>query len=192
MPLRSNTLVQRSRRAWLLVVLLVSSPGLGCSLLMVNPPKVQGFVNPGCTRSRGLPTADVVIALLQVLRTGIALAASDDLYKNSPLSRGADIGIGLGATALFGGSAVYGFSAIDECLALEEEPVRPRRRPPPPRQRYLDPPADPAETPPPYAPPEGDAGAPATDGGASDVVPAAPPAPPVVPRRVRQISDPDD
>jgi hypothetical protein len=56
-----------------------------------------------------------VIASYQVIRTAAAVAAPDSTYSNAPISREADIGLGLGFLALFGASAAYGYVVTGDC-----------------------------------------------------------------------------
>ncbi|HET9953014.1 MAG TPA: hypothetical protein VFQ61_00850 [Polyangiaceae bacterium] len=39
----------------------------------------------------------------------------NEVYEKAPLSRGADIAVGVGLAALFAGSAVYGFKGTSAC-----------------------------------------------------------------------------
>jgi hypothetical protein len=65
--------------------------------------------------------SDSIFTGLQVARTVFALASSDADYRGSPgrvpypISRPVDIGFGLGFTALFLSSAVYGFQKTGKC-----------------------------------------------------------------------------
>jgi hypothetical protein len=97
----------------------------GCSLVFVTPPPEDGRMlrkTAGCTSSVAAPVVDSLIGAFQVVRTGLAVAADDSAYADpkQPLTRDADIGIGLGLTALFVGSAAYGFVHTAECRQLEE------------------------------------------------------------------------
>jgi len=103
----------------------------GCSLLFVNAPPKPPPVEPSaraevsCTSSKAAPVLDTVFATLEVGRTALAAAAPDSTYQNAPISRGADIALGIGFASLFLASAVYGFTQTSECRALKgPEPVR--------------------------------------------------------------------
>jgi hypothetical protein len=103
--------------------LLVSASG--CSLLFVTPPPADGRIvqrKGKCTRGVAAPIVDSLVGGLQVARTALAAAADDKVYADpkQPLSRGADIGIGVGLTALFVGSAAYGFINTAECREVED------------------------------------------------------------------------
>jgi hypothetical protein len=112
--------------SFLVMVALCSSTS-GCSFIFVSPPDERiRSAHQDCTRSRIAPGFDTAFATLQVIRTGIALSAADSVYENpdQPLSRGADVGLGLGLTALFVGSAVYGFANTSSCRALGQGRTR--------------------------------------------------------------------
>jgi hypothetical protein len=93
----------------------------GCSLLFVDTPpaKHSGSVAPDCTTSAVAPAVDLVVAGLQTIRTGIALAADDADYADFPISRGADIGFGIGFLTLFAASAGYGFHETGKCTDMK-------------------------------------------------------------------------
>ena len=94
----------------------------GCSWLFVEAPRAQ--VAPSqpvtCTRSKAAPIIDSVVTGLQTVRVVYALSQSEADYDDFPISRGADIGLGLGFTALFAASAVYGFSTTATCAAAQQ------------------------------------------------------------------------
>jgi hypothetical protein len=103
----------------------------GCSLLFVKQPDSSAKVQPGapkkCTTSRVLPVLDSILTGLEVVRTGVAIGADDSAYSspNQPLSRQADIGLGVALSALFLGSAIYGYSATARCeRGSHEDAVR--------------------------------------------------------------------
>jgi hypothetical protein len=110
-------------RALLAVALLATTPS--CSLIFVKSvPPSEGRLLPRagqCTSSKVLPVLDTVITGLQGVRTVYAATAPDSVYENPnvPLSREADVGIGLGLMALFAGSAVYGFVNTSHCAKLK-------------------------------------------------------------------------
>jgi len=96
----------------------------GCSFLFTTAPKQADspaeFVSKKCTTSKAAPIVDTVIAGLEGVRTGIAVAADKSVYENAPISRGADIGLGLGFLALFGASAIYGYYVTGECSSRHD------------------------------------------------------------------------
>lgn len=103
-----------------IVVSLLQLPLLfstGCSFLFVQaPPAGHAELSQfDCTSSMAAPVLDTVAAGFQVVRTGIALAADEADYADFPLSRGADIALGLGFTALFTAAFVHGFSTTADC-----------------------------------------------------------------------------
>lgn len=113
-----RALIQPSLRS---LALALSSTG--CSLLFVNtaaPPAPRD-----CTSSRLAPVVDSVLAGYQTLRTGAALSADDELYKRYGVPREADVAVGATLTALFLGSAVYGYIKTAECGRLRRSYVSP-------------------------------------------------------------------
>jgi hypothetical protein len=58
---------------------------------------------------------DAIIAGLQAARTGYAVSRTDSDYDGMFLSRGGDIGLGVGLTTAFALSAIYGFAATGTC-----------------------------------------------------------------------------
>lgn len=123
----------------------------GCSFVFVSgPPEHPEKVPPNqhidCTSGKAAPIVDTVIAGYQVFRTGYALAQKDSDYARFPISRPADIGIGIALSVLFIASAGYGFATTDECddaekmhdKAIREQWTAPRTAPPqwaPPARR---------------------------------------------------------
>jgi hypothetical protein len=94
----------------------------GCSLLFVHerPSPRPGNIGPPpgeCTSSQVAPVLDTIFTGLEATREVYAASADDSVYADpkQPLSRGADIGFGLGFTALFLGSAIYGYAATGSC-----------------------------------------------------------------------------
>lgn len=110
----------------------------GCSALFVNAPpdNVSGDVEPTCTTSAAAPVVDAVVASLQAIRIGFAALADDSVYRDFPISRGADIAIGAALTVAFAASAGHGFSATAECSELK---ARARRHRAPPREPPMPP-----------------------------------------------------
>jgi hypothetical protein len=49
----------------------------------------------------------------------MAVEAVDSAYMGSPINRDADIGIGLGLSALFLASAIYGVVATNQCIKVK-------------------------------------------------------------------------
>lgn len=98
----------------------------GCSFVFVTPPPskqatIDSFSTAKpqkeCTTNRTAPVLDVIATGLQVARTVFAIAADDSVYNdpNQPLSREADIVLGVAFTTLHFSSAAYGFSNTSEC-----------------------------------------------------------------------------
>jgi hypothetical protein len=123
----SRAAAAKGRVLSLCVVGLFAMGNTGCSLLFVTPPRSHAGVSASrdkCTSSKAPPVLDTIITGLQLARTVYAAAAPDSVYRDpkQPLSRGADIGLGLGFSALFLGSAIYGYGATSRCA--EREPKR--------------------------------------------------------------------
>jgi hypothetical protein len=125
-------------RAALTLVLIgaLVGPQAGCSFLFVQTPEPKearrGQV-VDCTSSNAAPVIDMLVMGWQIVRTLIALGATDEQYRGAPITREADITLGISLTALFGGSMAAGFSWTKECreaLAQDSYPgPRPRPRP---------------------------------------------------------------
>jgi hypothetical protein len=80
-----------------------------------------------CSTNYVAPLLDVLLTGFQVARTVIAVNHSEADYQGMALSRGADIGFGVGLTALAGTSAIYGFNVVSECRTVDE--TRPEPEP---------------------------------------------------------------
>ena len=113
----------------------------GCSFVFVTAPPAQHaeLHSFQCTTSRVAPVVDTVIAGLETIRTGIAIAAKESDYQDFPISRGADIGFGVGLTTLFAAAAIYGYNVTADCEDAKEAAKHPAELPeaapwlPPPR-----------------------------------------------------------
>ena len=99
----------------------------GCSFIFTSgpPPKPDdGSARPpgaDCSTSRAPPIVDSILAGLQVARTAYAATADKSVYENFPISREADIGIGVALTAVAFVSGAYGFGATSSCQEYHEE-----------------------------------------------------------------------
>ena len=112
------------RSAVLLGVVLLNT---GCSLLFVNRPPAAEEVSGrpwaiSCTSSKAAPIVDTLVTGLEATRIALAVNAPDSTYQASdqPLSRGADIGLGLSFGALFLSSAIYGYVETTQCSQLKQ------------------------------------------------------------------------
>ena len=105
-------------------MLACTAPTLGgCSFVFSSGPSSDAVRSPlsapvDCSTSKVPPVLDTIITGFQVARTGLAASAEDKVYRDSSLSREADIGIGIGLTALFLGSAIYGYHATSMCTKV--------------------------------------------------------------------------
>jgi len=136
----SVVLIARANRGVVISALAVTltGPVMGCSVLFVNapPPPANRPRVVECTSSNVAPIIDSLIAGWQVLRIGLALAASDADYTGNRLNftRGQDIALGAGLLTIFGISATWGFFQTAECReALNDnaQPMSPPRARPP-------------------------------------------------------------
>ena len=103
------------------VVLLVCVlPLCGCSLIFVERPPAKHVESAHltCTTGQALPILDTVFAGLEVARTVYAATADQSVYDKFPISRGADIALGVGFAALFAASAGYGYVHTSMCVQL--------------------------------------------------------------------------
>jgi hypothetical protein len=133
----------------------------GCSFVFVSgppdhPEKLPPQMPLDCTTSRAAPILDGVFAGYETFRTTYALTRKESEYRDFPISRGADIGIGIGLTALFVVSMAYGFTATNDCEDAIDARLRrgpPEGLPPPSiapgRVPFAAPPSAPVPTPPP-------------------------------------------
>jgi hypothetical protein len=140
----------------------------GCSFLFVRgkPANVEALPPSEpveCTTSKASPILDTVFAGLEVARTGYALSRTDSDYSGSQLTRGADIGLGVGFVALFASSAIYGYVKTGSCADAKEQ-----------HERAIQPYLLPVGAPPPSPPPSAASPAPSE---APAVAPPAAPAP---------------
>jgi len=72
-----------------------------------------------CTTGKAAPVVDTIIATLEAVRTVVALQAHNGDYAGAPINRSTDIGFGVGLTALFAVSAIYGFDRTNQCSELK-------------------------------------------------------------------------
>jgi hypothetical protein len=110
------------------IVVALALASCGCSFCFVTPPPVphkQPVARPeaDCSTSVVAPVIDGLITGYQVFRTGYALQASDRDYNAVPISREADMAIGIGMSALFLASTIYGGVNVAACKRLKHGPV---------------------------------------------------------------------
>src|SRR5262245_56755258 len=126
----------------LALIAALAVPQAGCSFVFVErPPPVEsrrrGEVD--CTTSNVPPVLDMLVAGWQIVRTGLALSATDAQYSGAPFSRDTDIILGVSLTGLFVTSMIVGFGRTSDCRdAMAEDSYpgsRPALRPPPPRSQ---------------------------------------------------------
>jgi hypothetical protein len=100
---------------------------MGCSFIFVNSPPehVQQPVahpNADCTSSKAAPIIDSIITGYQLVRVAYGATASSAAYYGSPISREADITLGVGFAALFLASSIHGFVSTSRCARLKHGP----------------------------------------------------------------------
>jgi hypothetical protein len=99
----------------------------GCSFLFTTAPKraesPTEFVSNKCTTSKVAPIVDTLIGGYQSVRTVYAVTADKSVYEDAPISREADIAIGLGLFTLFTASAIYGYYITGQCSARRDRAV---------------------------------------------------------------------
>jgi hypothetical protein len=123
-------------RAALTLVLIaaLAGPQAGCSFLFVQkPPPEESRRGSGrvvdCTSSNAAPVIDGLVMGFQMVRTALALSASDAQYAGAPISREADITFGISLTALFAASMIAGFGWTSDCRDAMAEESYPAGRP---------------------------------------------------------------
>jgi hypothetical protein len=109
-------------RPLLLLWLVVTMSGTGCSFVFVTGPKpgrdTKGWVD--CSTSYAAPVLDMVLTVWEFLGAGAALTRSDADYKDAPISRDAAIWSSVTLTALASASAIYGATQVSHCREILE------------------------------------------------------------------------
>jgi hypothetical protein len=121
-----------------------------------------------CTSGNALPTVDLLIGAAGGIAAAAALStrnSSSDPYATN--SNQTDVVMGLGYLAVFGASAVYGYSKTSSCREAKAELMQRLPRgggpgfgpgpypPPPPADPWVSPPAGAFAAPPSARPPAG-------------------------------------
>lgn len=106
----------------------------GCSYLFVSgpgdwSPERPPQQKPDCTTTPVMPLIDGIITGIQGVRTILAISLDDRDYVDSPLSREADIGLGLGLGVLFLASTITGANRISDCKGAERAWQREKAKP---------------------------------------------------------------
>jgi hypothetical protein len=94
----------------------------GCSWIFVKPsaPKHMQLRYFDCTSSKAAPILDTIGAGLGGAST-VYVLSTDSAGVHAPPSHAAYIALGLGITALYTASAVYGYSHTSECAHAQDE-----------------------------------------------------------------------
>jgi hypothetical protein len=90
----------------------------GCSILLVTPrhgSPSNREPSSSCTVNYLAPVIDSLLVIPPAYRASSALDKSDADYQGAAIPRAADLGLGLGLTALFAASAIYGYLAVSDC-----------------------------------------------------------------------------
>lgn len=122
----------------------------GCSFAFVSGPPRHHEKLPifDCTSSNLVPILDTIFTTLQAIRVGYALSRSDEDYEmtDQPLSRNADLTLGLIFGALGAAGMYYGYTNTSRCRVAKDELL----------QRMMREPTAPATWPPPAGTPPGE------------------------------------
>jgi hypothetical protein len=144
-------------------------PLAGCSFLFMRPARTISVPNQSCTQSVAAPVVDGVVTLLRLAGVAYALSLPDSAYAGLPISKEADVAIGLSVATLYGASGIYGVVNASECRALHaHDDANPFDRARDQRLFLHEDDLKPAPMPPPAARPSG------PDGGAPEVAPSGP------------------
>jgi hypothetical protein len=116
-----------------LLIAALAGPQAGCSFLFVQRPPPTENRHRGtvvdCTSSTVAPVIDGLVMGFQMVRTVLALGATDAQYQGAPISRDADITFGVVLTGLFATSMIAGFGWTSECRDAMAEESYPASRP---------------------------------------------------------------
>ncbi len=161
----------------------------GCSLLFVQGPPGNHASLPtvDCSYRNTAPVVDTVLAGLAVLDLAIAAGSTEQQWEDLNLGQKQStvLTLALVRLALYGGSAIYGYSKTSSCRQAREAAQRRQGWPAPGAAPVAPVPAAPVA---PGAAPVAPGAAPAAPVPAAPVVPApAAPAPTALQRRVPRI-----
>lgn len=125
------------RLSWrLLVACAVLAPfASSCSILFVQPlsPDARRAGQPlNCTTNTLAPGLDSAFTAMQLIGTLVAVASSNEDYRDAALSRPASITFGILWTGVGLASSIYGFNATSACreaLGMESSARTQRTRP---------------------------------------------------------------
>jgi hypothetical protein len=97
----------------------------GCSFAFTSgPPSNHAQLPPGyfdCSTSNIVPVLDTLFTVIQVIRVGAAMSATDEEYEanDAPFSRQTDISLGV-ALGLLGAAGAYtGYKRVSECKSAK-------------------------------------------------------------------------
>ncbi len=111
-------------RAFMTLAIAVMTFTSGCSLLFVRrPPERVGGEPLTCTSSRVAPAIDTVFTLIYAAGTAAVIISGDDNTRDMVDGWA----VGVAATALFGASAISGYTRTAACAELIEAQEERRR-----------------------------------------------------------------
>jgi len=93
---------------------------------MTPPPSAPApaFARPhvDCTTSYLAPIVDSAVTAYQLAGVAYVATLDDSRFANYPISRKADMAVGVGFAAAFAGSALYGYLSAARCRRIQHGP----------------------------------------------------------------------
>jgi hypothetical protein len=93
---------------------------------MTPPPSAPapGSARPhvDCTTSYLAPILDSAVTAYELAGVAYVATLDDARFANYPISRKADMAVGVGFAAAFAGSAVYGYVSAARCRRIQQGP----------------------------------------------------------------------
>jgi len=111
----------------LILIAALTGPQAGCSFLFVQrpPPAESRRGKVRCTSSTIAPVMDTIGAGGLFVHTALTVSAPDAQYVGAlPISRHADIALGIGLTTLYVASTIAGFAWTSDCREARAVPQR--------------------------------------------------------------------
>ena len=94
--------------------------------MFVTPPPAHapGFARPhvDCTTSYLWPIVDSALTAYELAGVAYVSTLDDSRFRSYPISRRADMAVGLGFAAAFAGSAIYGYVSAARCRRIRSGP----------------------------------------------------------------------
>jgi hypothetical protein len=118
----STVINGNERRAlWMCLALACATPALGgCSFMLSSGPPSHTDLSAAdepikCSSSKLPPIVDTLLGVGELGRIALAAATNEREYRDSPISKEADILLGVAFASLFIASAVYGYTVTGNC-----------------------------------------------------------------------------